>query len=52
MSRNDPVVEATIPTTSQRADRAASCLQNLWLDEANLLVHVLERQKNWNYHLK
>jgi len=39
----DPVEEATIPTTSQRADRAASRLQDLWLDAANLLVHVLKR---------
>ena len=39
----DPTVEATIPMNSQRADRAASHLQNLWLDAANLLVHFLER---------
>ena len=39
----DPVVAATIPTTSQRADRAASRLQNFWLDAVNPLVYVLER---------
>jgi len=32
--------------SSQRADRAASCLQKLWLDTANLLVHVLEKAKD------
>ena len=42
----DPVVAATIPTTSQRADRAASRLQNFWLDVVNPLVYVLERQKS------
>jgi len=39
----DPVVAATIPTTSQRVDRAASRLQNFWLDAANPLVYVLEK---------
>ena len=39
----DPVVAATIPTISQRADRAASRLQNFWLDTVNPLVYVLER---------
>ena len=39
----DPVVAATIPTTSQRADRTASRLQNFWLDAANPLIYVLEK---------
>ena len=43
MPRAGPVVAASIPTTSQRADRTASRLQNFWLDAANLLVYVLEK---------
>ena len=39
----DPVVAATIPMTTQRADRAASRLQNFWLDAVNPLVYVLEK---------
>ena len=39
----DPVVETTIPTATRRADRAASRLQNFWLDAANPLVYVLEK---------
>jgi len=36
----DPVVAATIPTSS---DRSASRLQNFWLDAANPLIYVLEK---------
>jgi len=48
----DPVVETTIPTATRRADRAASRLQNFWLDAANPLVYVLEKQKSWSFQLK
>ena len=36
----------TIPASSHRADRAANCLQNLWLDAANPLVHILEKAED------
>ena len=39
----DVVVSSTIPVAACRTDRAASWLQNLWLDAVNLLVYVLEK---------
>ena len=37
------MVNSTIPVASHHMDRAASRLQNLWLDAMNPLVYVLEK---------
>lgn len=37
------IVSTTIPTVALQTDRAASWLQNLWLDAVNPLVYVLEK---------
>ena len=39
----DPVVSANVPPAARTADRAASRLQQFWLDAANLLVFILEK---------
>lgn len=37
------MVSANIPPAARTADRAASRLQQFWLDAANLLVFILEK---------
>jgi len=44
----DPVVSSTIPAAARRTDRAASRLQNYWLDAVNPLVYVLEKAEELN----
>ena len=39
----DPVVKTTVSVAAKRSDRAASRLQNFWLDAVNPLVYVLEK---------
>ena len=43
MPRVRPGGAAMIPMITQRVDRVASHLQNLWLDVVNPLVYVLEK---------
>ena len=42
----DPVVSANLPPTARTADRAASRIQNFWLDAANPLIFILEKAEN------
>ena len=39
----DPVVSANLPPAARMADRAASRIQNFWLDAANPLIFLLEK---------
>ena len=44
----DPVVATNVPTTARTADRAASRLQQFWLDAVNPLVLILERAEEFD----
>ena len=45
-SQLDPVVSVNLPPTARTADRAASRIQNFWLDAANPLIFILEKAEN------